>query len=213
MLTRVMVIEPRQLVREGLAALLAQGEGLALVGQAGDGSEGVEMAGRLLPDVVVMGLQLASLNAPDVARRIAAASARTKVLCLAADPAPQLLRAALDAGVRGILGKDAGVEELMRAIRSLDQRRLVLAPSVARHAMDACFSQPSPDGAFARLTPKERQVVQLLAEGLTTKQVAGRLSVSFKTVATHREHAMGKLGLRGVADLTRYAIREGLATP
>jgi two-component system secretion response regulator SsrB len=213
MRTRVMVMERQQLVREGLAAMLARGPDLELIGLTGDGGEGVRLASRLRPDVVVMDLQIPGLNAPDAIRRIVATSPPTHVLCLAAGSSPQLMKAALDGGARGIIAMDASAEELLRAVLSLTQRQLYLSPSVAEQAMAACSLSPQQNDAFRRLTPKEREVVQLLAEGHSTKQVASRLSVSFKTVATHREHAMSKLGLRGVADLTRYAIREGLTFP
>lgn len=211
MRTRVMVMERQQLVREGLVSLLSGWDDLELTAQTGDGVEGVRLAARLRPDVVLVDLQMPGLNAADATRRIVAASPASRVLCLAADEPPHLMKAALDAGARGILAKDSSADDLARAIRSTTMKQFYLSPSVAEVALHACSVEPIREGAFKRLTPKEREVVQLLAEGLSTKQIAARLCISYKTVAAHREHAVAKLGARGVADLTRYAIREGLA--
>ncbi|MCF8204436.1 MAG: response regulator transcription factor [Methylotenera sp.] len=216
MRSRVMVMARHQLLRAGLASLLQSRQDVELVAQAGDGQEGVRLAARLQPDVVLMDMQLPGLNSVDATQRILGTQANCRVICLAAEEPPQMLRAALQAGARGMISKDCSAEELMRAIEAVLQRQLYISPALADAAVIACFeaaSAPSARDAFVRLTPKEREVVQLLAEGLATKQVASRLGLSYKTVATHREHVVAKLGLRGVADITRYAIREGLVRP
>lgn len=216
MRSRLMVMARHQLLRAGLMSLLQPRPDLELVAQAGDGQEGVRLASRLQPEVALMDMQLPGLNSVDATQRILNANPACRVICLAAEEPPQMLRAALQAGARGMLSKDCSTEELLRAIEAVLQRQLYISPSLADAAVIACFEAASAQGgrsAFARLTPKEREVVQLLAEGLATKEVAGRLGLSYKTVATHREHAVAKLGLRGVADITRYAIREGLVRP
>ncbi len=210
MRTRVMVLVRHQLMREGLAALLRDQPDQMLVGQSGNGLDGTRLAAELRPDVVLMDMDLPGLNGVDATRRIVGASPSSRVLCLVSEQSPQTLRAALDAGVRGILAKDSSGEELIRAIAALAQRQYYFSASLTETAIQACRDTASQASVFARLTPKEREIVQLLAEGHSPKQIAVRLDVSYKTVASHREHAAAKLGLRGMADLTRYAIREGL---
>lgn len=207
-----MVIARHQLLREGLVSLLSGRPDQEMVAQAGDGQDAVRLASDLRPEVVLIDMELSGLNCVDATQRILYASPSSRVLCLAAEEPPHRMRAALDAGARGILAKDSSAEELMRAIGALSRRQYYFSPSLTEAAMLACREPEALQvSAFVRLTPKEREIVQLLAEGLTTKQIAAQLDVSHKTVASHREHAVAKLGLRGVADLTRYAIREGLA--
>ncbi|MBB3280391.1 response regulator transcription factor [Mitsuaria sp. BK037] len=213
MRTRLMVIARHQLLREALASLIQEQGGQELVAQAGDGQEAVRLAVRLRPEVVLMDMELPGLNCVDTTQRIVAASPSTRVLCLADEEPPHRMRAALDAGASGILAKDSGVDELVRAIGALGRRQFYLSPSLTEAAVIACAHPAAAPSAFVRLTPKEREIVQLLAEGLSTKHIAAQLGVSQKTVASHREHAVNKLGLRGLADITRYAIREGLARP
>lgn len=212
MRTRLMVMARHQLLREGLVSLLESRPDTELVAQAGDGQEGVRLASRLAPEVVVMDMQLPGLNSVDATQRILDATPGCRVLCLVADEPPQMMRAVLEAGARGIVAKDCSTDELLAAIGAVIRRQLYISPSLADAAVMACYEAASQagGGVFSRLTPKEREVVQLLAEGLSTKQAAAQLGLSYKTVASHREHAVAKLGVRGVADLTRYAIREGL---
>lgn len=211
--TRVMVMARHQLVREGLGALLSRQGDFALIGSFGDGREGAAQAVERRPELVMMELQLEGLHGVDVIRRIASGSPHTRVLCLAADEPHDMMRIALEAGARGFLAKDASPEEMLRALAAVRHRQLYLSPSLAEAAVIATTPDTHRSYAFCKLTPKEREVVQLLAEGLSTKEAAARLNLSVKTVATHREHATGKLGIRGVAALTRFAIREGLAHP
>ncbi|OWQ83822.1 hypothetical protein CDN99_25490 [Roseateles aquatilis] len=214
MRTRVMVIARHQLLREGLVSLLRGHADLELVAQSGDGQEGARLASELRPEVVLMDMELPGLNCVDATHRLLGGSPSSRVLCLAGGEPPHRMRAALDAGARGILAKDSSADELQRAIAALTRRQFYFSPALTEAAMLACREPVAAQvSAFVRLTPKEREIVQLLAEGFTTKQIAAQLDVSHKTVASHREHAVAKLGLRGVADLTRYAIREGLAQP
>ncbi len=211
MRTRVLLAERQQLMREGLASLLGRDPGLEVVAQTGDGTGAVQAARQLRPDVAVIDLQVPGMNGVDATRRIRADRPEIKVLCLVEQELPWMMKAALDAGAFGLLLKDSSFEELARAIHTVMQHKLYLSPALAAAAVDSCRSAPQSDGAFSLLTPKEREVVQLLAEGNSTKQAAARLDISFKTVATHRERVMAKLRIRSIADLTRYAIREGLA--
>lgn len=210
---KVLLAERQQLVREGLASLLARDPEVEVVAQAGDGGAAVEAAERWRPHVAVIDLQIPGLNGVDVTRRIRASRPEVRVLGLSERDLPGVMKAALDAGAAGLLLKDCSFEELVRAVTVARQGKLYLSPGLAAAALEGCRAAPQPDGAFSVLTPKEREIVQLLAEGHSTKQAAARLDISFKTVATHRERVMAKLRIRSIADLTRYAIREGLARP
>jgi DNA-binding NarL/FixJ family response regulator len=209
--TRVLLAERQQLMREGLASLLARETSLDVVAQTGDGSSAVEATEALRPHVVVIDLQIPGLNGVDATRRIHARQPEVKILCMLERELPWMMKAALDAGAAGLLLKDSSFEELTRAISSVLRDKLYLSPALTAAAVQGCRATAQSDCAFSVLTPKEREIVQLLAEGHSTKQAAARLEISFKTVATHRERVMAKLHIRSIADLTRYAIREGLA--
>ncbi|ANH67701.1 response regulator transcription factor [Mitsuaria sp. 7] len=216
MRTKLIVMARHQLLREGLAALLGSRSDIELLAEAADGQEGVRMTARLMPQVVLMEMQMPGLHGVDAAQRILATSSDSQIICLAAEEPSWMLRRALEAGVRGILGKNCGLEELLRAITAVTNRQLYLSPLLADAAIAACIDRPgraAATGVFVLLTSKEREIVQLLAEGLSTKEAALHLGLSYKTVAAHREHASAKLGARGIADITRYAIREGLVVP
>lgn len=213
MRTKVLLAERQQLVREGLASLLARDPEVEVVAQAATGSAAVEAAERWRPHVAVIDLQIPGLNGVDATRRIRLGQPEVRVLGLSERDLPGVMKAALDAGAAGLLLKDCGFDELVRAIAVVLLGKLYLSPGLTAAALEGCRAAPQPDGAFSVLTPKEREIVQLLAEGHSTKQAAARLDISFKTVATHRERVMAKLRIRSIADLTRYAIREGLARP
>jgi DNA-binding NarL/FixJ family response regulator len=210
MTTRILLVESRRLVREGLASLLEREDDLRVVGQTGDGAEGVRLALEHRPTVAVIDLNPDGMNGVDFTQALRSRVPEASVLCLSDTEGAGMVRAALDAGARGFMLRDSSAEELAFAIRALAAHRLYLSPAVAAHAVDSYRGPDATTGAFRQLTPMERRVVQLLAEGHSTKQAAGLLSLSFKTVSTHRQHAMFKLGLQSVAHLTRYALREGL---
>ncbi len=210
MTTRILLVESRRLVREGLASLLEREDDLRVVGQTGDGAEGVRLAVEHRPTVAVIDLNPDGMNGVDFTQALRNRVPEASVLCLSDSEGAGMVRAALDAGARGFMLNDCSAEELAFAIRAVVAHRLYLSPTVAAHAVDSYREPAAATGAFRQLTPMERRVVQLLAEGHSTKQAAGLLCVSFKTVSTHRQHAMFKLGLQSVAHLTRYALREGL---
>lgn len=210
MTIRILLVESRRLLREGLAALLDLEADLRVIGQTGEGAEGVQLAVQHRPDVAIVDLNPRGINGVDFTHTLRARVQETSVLCLCDSEGAGMVRAALDAGARGFMLNDSSLEELVFAIRAIVAHRLYLSPAVAACAVDSYRMPKAEAGAFRQLTPMERRVVQLLAEGHSTKQAASRLCVSFKTVSTHRQHAMFKLGLHGVSDLTRYALREGL---
>ena len=212
MTIRVVLADDHQIVCEGLAALLGRKPDLQVVEQVHSGPEAVSIARELHPDVIVMDLTMPGLNGIEATRQIGHGVPGTRVLCLSVHVDKRLVCAMLDAGASGYVVKDCAFEELVIAIRTVAAGQVYLSPAVASLVLEeyrAGRTAGQVSGLY-RLTDREREIVQLLAEGHSTKDIAARLHVSLKTVATHREHVMAKLQLRSIAELTKYAIREGL---
>jgi DNA-binding NarL/FixJ family response regulator len=207
----LLLIENHAMVRSGLAALLSSQDAMRVVGQAGDGRAGVDLAAELRPDVALVNVQLPELNGIEATRQIRAASPRTKVLGLAGTTDRKAVTAMLQAGASGYIAKHSEPEELLRAILAIRDGQTYLGPRIADAVIQEVI-QPTAleEGRADGLSPRQCEVLQLLAEGKTTKQVAMALDVSPKTIETHRKNLMDKLGLYTIADLTRYAIREGI---
>lgn len=184
-----------------------------LVGQASDGAECVSLARKVRPNVVIMDLAMPRLNGIEATLRILEEAPQTKVICLSVHDEQRLVSAVIDAGASGYLVKDCAFKELAQAVNTVVANQVYISPSIA--AVLVADYRARRDGAdetaFSRLTTREREIVQLLAEGHSTKQISAQLKVSPKTVATHREHAMSKLNINSIAQLTRYAIAQGLA--
>jgi DNA-binding NarL/FixJ family response regulator len=195
---------------------LAAERGLQVVGEARDGREAVALALELRPHVVVMDVEMTGLNGIEATRQIGTQHRGIKVLCLSTHADEQFVSAAFQAGASGYLLKDSPTDELVRAIRVVRDGQTYLSPAVAgtvvrgftAHATAADVASP-----FALLTSREREVLQLIAEGNETKQTAATLGISVKTVASHRERLQHKLNVQGVAGLTRYALSQGLLSP
>ena len=203
---RVLLADDHHVVRQALKALLEQ-HGFDVVGDAADGRTAVELASALRPDVAVLDVAMPILNGVDAAKEIARASPSTRVILLTALNDAQFVSPALRAGVRGFVTKKQDIDDLERAIREVSQGGLYVSPGVSQAVLDAVK-----DGA-PRLSQRERQVVQLVAEGKSTKQIAELLTISVKTAEFHRGRIMEKLNIHDTAGLVRYAIREGLIAP
>jgi DNA-binding NarL/FixJ family response regulator len=209
---RVLLADDHNIVREGLMSLLEKEPDIEVVAMADNGRTAVQLAGELKPDVAVLDIAMPEMNGIEATRRISDDDPGIKVLALSMHSARRFVTEALSAGAKGYLLKDCAAEELVRAIRTVAGNETYLSPKVAglivkdylKHTPD---SSPS---AESSLTNREREVLQLIAEGECTKEIAFKLSVSIKTVETHRQQIMKKLNLHSVAELTRYAIREGL---
>lgn len=210
MILRVLLADDHQVVRQALRALLER-HGFAVVGEAADGRVAVELAREVAADVAVLDVAMPVLNGVDAAREMADAAPKTRVILLTALPDPQFVGAAARVGVRGFVGKGQGIEELALAIRTVAEGGVYVPPGVSRAVLDAAKA-----GAAAgtlQLTPREREVVRLVAGGQSTKEIAAALHISAKTVEFHRGRLMAKLNIHDTAGLVRYAIREGLVVP
>jgi len=214
MKTRILLADDHRIMREGLASLLEQQADMEVIQHASDGLQAVSMSHDLNPDVVVMDLTMPGMNGIEATRRITNDVPGVKVLCLSVHGDTGFVSAVLDAGASGYLLKDCAFEELVSAIRTLTGNQIYLSPGIAG-ALVEDYKARRPDSvpsAFSKLTEREREIVQLLAEGHSTKEIAARLHLSVKTVGTHREHLMAKVNVRSLAELTKYAIREGLTS-
>lgn len=214
MSTRVLLVDDHEMFLSGLNSLITNQPGMEVVGQAGDGLEAVKAVQICKADVVVMDISMAGMNGIEATREIITKHPGVKVLCLSMHAERRFVAAALDAGASGYLLKDNSFEELVDAIHTVKRNQIYLCPAVAGTVVEAYRAQRS-DGestVFSLLTRREREVLQLLAEGRSTKEIASRLDLSLKTVGTHRGHIMEKLSIHSVAGLTKYAIREGLTT-
>ncbi len=210
----ILLADDHQLFLDGLHALLAQQPGMEVVAEARDGQEAVRAALEHRPDVVVMDVSMPGMNGIEATRQITKRLPTVKVLSLSMHADKRFVLAVLEAGASGYLLKESALEELVRAIRAVEAGQTYLSPAIAGVVVEA-YKADHPKTAssmFSLLTAREREVLQLIAEGRSTKEIAELLCVSVKTVSTHREHLMKKLNLYSIAGLTKYAIREGLTS-
>lgn len=209
---RVILGDDHAMLRQGLAALLREEPDIEVLGQAGHGVAVLELARTLLPDVVVVDMGMPVMSGLEVIRLIRAEMLPCKPLCLSVSGDPGQVLAALEAGACGYVLKANCYQELVRGIRQVVSNQVFLSAELVAPVIGISRSRSGGcEGSLpSRLTGRERQITQLLAEGRSTGQVARQLHISAKTVATHREHVFRKLKIRSVAELTRYALREGI---
>ena len=213
---KILLVDDHQIMRQGLRALLQTHAEMKVIAEASDGRTAVALAKQHSPDVVVMDITMPDLNGIEATRQIVAASPKTRVIALSAHADLRSASEMLKAGAKGYLIKEGIFEELAEAIRIVMGGSIYLRPKVA--AVMKTDSSPAGQGnghgpsAFVRLSPREREVLQLMAEGRATKEIAKELQVSVKTVETHRRQIMEKLNLYSVAELTKYAIGEGITS-
>jgi len=214
MTVRILIADDHRMVRKGLVALLTAEETFEVVGEADDGRAAEQMASQLQPDVVVMDLRMPNLNGIDATRQILGESPKTKIIGLSANSDSRSATEMLRAGASGYVFKQSAFEELATAIRTVMQGEIYLSPSLADGILADYLkgSGREPGSVFGMLSQREREVLQLISEGRATKEVAAELRVSVKTAETHRRNLMEKLHVDSVAELTKYAIREGLTS-
>ncbi len=212
---RIILADDHTLMRQALRVLLEDDSYIEVVGEAGDGHTALEVAASVRPDIALIDISMPGLNGIDTARKLLVQQPGIRVIALSAHFDSKLVFQMIKAGALGYLLKDCALEELSCAIRTVMKGQLFLSPSIVDVVVkDYMRHAPSlkDTSVFSSLTGREREVLQLLSEGNSTKQTALRLKVSVKTVETHRKQIMDKLDIRSVAELTKYAIREGLTS-
>ena len=212
--TRVLLAEDHTIVRKGLRSLLDKETGIKVVGEAEDGREAIVKAEELHPDVVVMDIAMPGLNGLEATRQIKKRFSDMKIIILTMHTNEEYVLQTLKAGASGYLVKKAAPAELISAINAVHKGNSFLSPSISRTVIDEYIrrSKEISEGeeGFEQLTVREREVLQLIAEGRKTREIAELLYISIKTVETHRAHIMDKLDIHSTAELTRYAIRKGI---
>lgn len=211
---RVLLADDHTIVRKGLRSLLDAEPDIAVVGEAADGHEAVAQAQALAPDVVLMDITMPGLNGLQATRQIRQSQPGVKIVVLTVHANSEYVHQILNAGAAGYLVKQAAVAELMAAIHTVVAGGTFLSAALSPAAVEAYRRQAEAmDAPPARLTEREREVLQLITAGCTNREIAGRLSVTVKTVEAHRAHLMEKLGARSTAELTKVALRHGLIPP
>ena len=211
---RIILAEDHKITREGLVNMLKNQRNMQVIGEAQNGREAVQLAIDLSPDLVIMDVTMPNLNGIDATRVITSNSKAVKVIALSMYSDKQFVQGMMQAGASGYLLKDCAFDELVNAIRVVSAGETYLSPGIAGIVVQDYVNKLS-NSAFSAasiLTKREREVLQLISEGKSTKLIATQLNVSIKTVETHRRQMMEKLGIRNVAGLTKYAIREGLTS-
>lgn len=213
-MTTILLADDHRVVREGLRTLLAQEADLTVVGEAADGREVVALARTLRPDVVIMDIAMPELNGIEATRLIVAESPSIRIVALSMYADRRFVTQILRAGALGYVLKEAAFEELARAIRTVATGKPYLSPTVAGFVIEEFVRQVSTTASKSLeiLTSRETEVLKLLAEGKRAKEIAMELKIGVKTAEAHRQNLMNKLELHSIAELTRFAIREGLTT-
>jgi len=211
---RILLVDDHMMMREGLRALLTAQADLEVVGEAADGRSAVALAKTLSPHVAVMDIGMPDMNGIEATRRIVSENSRVRVIALSTYSDKRYVLQMLDAGASGYVLKTSAHDEIVRAVRAAHAGKTYLSPDVAGLVVE--HSRREKDGgevtAYSTLGAREREVLQLVAEGMTSAETAHRMQISIKTVETHRRNIANKLGLHSTAELTKYAIREGLTS-
>jgi DNA-binding NarL/FixJ family response regulator len=212
----ILIADDHELLRRGLCAVLAERPDWRVLGEAANGREAVRLAASLKPNVIVLDVTMPELNGLEATRQILASAPETRVLILSVHESEQIVREVLEAGAQGYLLKSDAGRELIRAIDALLANRPYFTSTVARMVLEGFLSAPQAESATdetGRLSPREREIVQLLAEGRSNKEVAAVLGISVKTAETHRNNVMQKMGFHSITELVRYAVRNKLIEP
>jgi len=208
---RVLLCDDHTVVRQGLRRILETDDDLEVIGEAGDGRTAIDLAQRLHPHVVVMDIALPELNGVEATRHILKRGDGARVLILTMHADDVCVRQSLRAGARGYLLKDAEDVDLLKAVKAVGRGGSYFSPAISKVLLEAYLGEAGAqeiDDNLALLTAREREVLQLIAEGKTNKEIASRLGVSINTVETHRKHIMEKLDLHNTAEIVRFAVRK-----
>ncbi len=212
MSVKIVVVDEHKILREGLSTLIAKQPDMEIVGEAKDGREALQLLEKLLPDLILMDVTMPNLNGIEATRKIKAKNPNIEIIALSLHSDRRYVLGMIDAGASGYLLKECAFEELVRAINTVMSKKKYLSPGISDILIDEYVKKTTTDKPtiYSKLTPREREILQLIAEGKNTKEIARYLFISVKTVETHRRHIKKKLKVDGVAELTKIAIREGL---
>jgi two-component system response regulator NreC len=208
---RILVADDHQILREGLVTILEKA-GLTVVGEAGDGRTTVRLARELKPNVVIIDIAMPELNGIEATRQIVEEVPGVKIIALSMLADKHFVRGMLQAGASGYLLKHCASQELVQAIRAVQNRQVYLSPGITEMVVDDFKSATGDTSAFSVLTPREREILQLYAEGKISREIAETLHLSLKTVEAYRRQIMEKMNFKSFADLIKYAIRERLTS-
>jgi len=211
-MTTILLADDHRIVRQGLRALLEAEADFSLVGETGDGLEAIKLAERLQPDVIVLDLMMPGINGLEATRQISDNCPQTRVVILSMHADEAYVLEALRNGASGYVLKDSSADDLVRAVREVEAGRRYLSPPLSERAIEAYTrkAQETSLDPYEKLTNREREVLHLAAEGHSSTEIAERLSISSRTVETHRANMMRKLELRSQTDLIRYALKRGI---
>jgi two-component system response regulator NreC len=209
---RILLADDHKIVRDGLRTLIGKETGMEVIGEAENGRKALKMVQKIRPSVVIMDVTMPDMNGIEATRKIVTEVPGVKVIALSMHSDRRFVLGMLEAGAAGYLMKDCAFDELAKAVRSVATGHTYLSPSIADVLVKGYLDKIDEKISVGRspLTQREREILQLLAEGQSSKEIAAHLNVSVKTVETHRRNMMQKLNMRSVAELTKYAIREGL---
>jgi len=211
MSVKIIIADDHKIMRDGLRNMLDKETGMEVVGEAKNGREAVRLAEQLLPDILIMDISMDDLNGIDATRAIAAKGLKTRVVALSMHADKRFVAGMFDAGAMAYLLKDCAYDELIQALRQVMAGRTYLC-SMISGVVIRDYIQRMRKNETSVLSPREKEILQLMAEGSTTKRIADQLQVSVKTVETHRQHIMDKLNIYSIAELTKYAIKEGITS-
>ncbi|MCW8846872.1 MAG: response regulator transcription factor [Gammaproteobacteria bacterium] len=210
---RVLLVEDHTLVRAGIRSLLSSVGDIDVVGETGNGRDALRLVRKLEPDVVLMDISMPELNGMEATARITKSHPQVKVLMLSMHNDEEYVAQSLKAGARGYLVKEAATKELEQAIHAVMRGEIYVSNTVSMNNVERLMQDSSSGSALGNLTSRQREILQLVVEGYTTRDIAERLSLSVKTVETHRTHLMDRLEIRDVPRLVRFAIKAGLIQP
>ena len=213
---KIVLADDHKILREGICSLVKGYPDMEVIGEAADGRTVLKLVKDLSPDIVIMDITMPDLNGIDATRRITAEHPNVKVIALSMHYDKQFVSEIFKAGASGYLLKDCAFDELEHAIRIVIENKTYINPQIASLVVESLVNQSSAVNtgtqSFSLLTEREREVLQMIADGNSTKQIASLLKVSAKTIESHRRQVMGKLNIRNVAELTKFAIREGITS-
>ena len=212
MSTQILIVDDHRLLRDGLRSMLEAEPDFEVVGEAETGRDAIRLSKELSPEVILMDIGMRDLNGIEATRQITSMYPEIRVVALSTHSDKRYVIGMLDAGAGGYVLKDSAYDDVALAIRSVISGKTYLSPDIAGVVVEHSLGDRSGGVIAAELTPREREVVQLIAEGLNAAQIGERLHVSTSTVDSHRKNSMSKLGVSSIAELTKYAIRTGLSS-